>query len=337
MPNSCPITLGNHIMATFRKLPSGSWQVRVRRLGEKTITKSFSSKTIAQKWARQVETKIDECSFVDRTELDTTTLGNLIDRYMVEITPTKKSHKAEKFRLILMRKSIGYIGLNKIQSKHIAEYRDKRLADGCANGTVIKDINSLSHIFNVAMKDWGIPLISNPAQMVRKPSAARGRDRRLKSGELEQLLDALSLTWEIKSIVLLAIETAMRRTEILSLLWSNIYLEEKYLILPDTKNGEVREVPLSSKAIGILQSLSRSSDNVFTIKPDSVTRAFKRACNRANLDDLRFHDLRHEATSRFFELGLNTMEVSAITGHKTLSMLKRYTHLKAKDLALKLG
>ena len=115
-------------MATFRKLPSGSWQVRVRRQGEQTITKSFSSKTIAQKWARQVETKIDECSFVDRTELDTTTLGNLIDRYMVEITPTKKSHKAEKFRLILMRKSIGYIGLNKIQSKHIAEYRNKRLA-----------------------------------------------------------------------------------------------------------------------------------------------------------------------------------------------------------------
>ena len=324
-------------MATFRKLPSGSWQVRVRRFGEPTLTKSFSSKLIAQKWARQIEYTMDEGSFIDRAELDTTTLGDLIDRYMVEITPTKKSHKAEKFRLVLMRKSIGYIGLNKIQSKHIAEYRNKRLADGCANGTVIKDINSLSHIFNVAMKDWGIPLISNPAQMVRKPSAGRGRDRRLKDGELVRLLDALNKTCEIKIVVLLAIETAMRRAEILSLLWSNIYLEDRYLILPDTKNGEVRAVPLSTNAISILRSLVRNTDKVFSIRPDSITRGFKRACKRTGLEDLRFHDLRHEATSHFFELGLNTMEVSAITGHKTLSMLKRYTHLKAKDLALKLG
>lgn len=324
-------------MATFRKLPSGSWQVRVRRFGEPALTKSFSSKLIAKKWARQIEYTMDEGSFIDRAELDTTTLGDLIDRYMVEITPTKKSHKAEKFRLVLMRHSIGYIGLNKIQSKHIAEYRNKRLADGCANGTVIKDINSLSHIFNVAMKDWGIPLISNPAQMVRKPSAGRGRDRRLKDGELVRLLDALNKTCEIKIVVLLAIETAMRRAEILSLLWSNIYLEDRYLILPDTKNGEVRAVPLSTSAISILRSLGRNTDKVFSIKPDSITRGFKRACKRAGLKDLRFHDLRHEATSRFFELGLNTMEVSAITGHKTLSMLKRYTHLKAKDLALKLG
>ena len=324
-------------MATFRKLPSGSWQVRVRRFGEPTLTKSFSSKLIAQKWARQIEYTMDEGSFIDRAELDTTTLGDLIDRYMVEITPTKKSHKAEKFRLVLMKKSIGYIGLNKIQSKHIAEYRNKRLADGCANGTVIKDINSLSHIFNVAMKDWGIPLISNPAQMVRKPSAGRGRDRRLKDGELVRLLDALNKTCEIKIVVLLAIETAMRRAEILSLLWSNIYLEDRYLILPDTKNGEVRAVPLSTNAISILRSLVRNTDKVFSIRPDTITRGFKRACKRAGLEDLRFHDLRHEATSRFFELGLNTMEVSAITGHKTLSMLKRYTHLKAKDLALKLG
>ena len=260
-------------MATFRKLPSGSWQVRVRRFGEPTLTKSFSSKLIAQKWARQIEYTMDEGSFIDRAELDTTTLGDLIDRYMVEITPTKKSHKAEKFRLVLMRKSIGYIGLNKIQSKHIAEYRNKRLADGCANGTVIKDINSLSHIFNVAMKDWGIPLISNPAQMVRKPSAGRGRDRRLKDGELVRLLDALNKTCEIKIVVLLAIETAMRRAEILSLLWSNIYLEDRYLILPDTKNGEVRAVPLSTNAISILRSLVRNTDKVFSIRPDSIELA----------------------------------------------------------------
>jgi integrase len=129
----------------------------------------------------------------------------------------------------------------------------------------------------------------------------------------------------------------MRRSEILSLKWINIFIEDRYLLLPDTKNGDSRAVPLSSKAVNILNSLEKSSDSLFFIKPDTVTRAFKRACIRVGLEDLRFHDIRHEATSRFFELGLNTMEVSAITGHKTLTMLKRYTHLKARDLALKLG
>ena len=173
--------------------------------------------------------------------------------------------------------------------------------------------------------------------MIRKPKANKGRDRRLEVGELDLLIDALQFTWGVQSIVLLALETGMRRSEILSLKWVNIFIEDRYLILPDTKNGDSRAVPLSSKAVNILNSLEKSSDSLFFIKPDAVTRAFKRACVRVGLKDLRFHDIRHEATSRFFELGLNTMEVSAITGHKTLTMLKRYTHLKAKDLALKLG
>ena len=130
----------------------------------------------------------------------------------------------------------------------------------------------------------------------------------------------------------------MRRAELVSIEWRNIDLENRFLILPDTKNGESRAVPLSSKALSLIQGVARNpTGKVFVSKPNSVSQGFIRACKRAGLEDLRFHDLRHEATSRFFELGLNTMEVSAITGHKTLSMLKRYTHLKAKDLALKLG
>lgn len=325
-------------MATFKKLPSGAWQVRVRRSGYPTVSKTFASKTNAQKWARQVEFEIDIGLFVDRSELDKTSLGDLIDRYLIEITPTKKSSAGESRRLSLLKRNLGFMKLSSIHPKDIASYRDKRLkVDGCSGSTVIKDINSLSHIFNVAIKDWGYQLPNNPAQMIRKPKAGRGRDRRLKEGELDLLIDALELTWGIQSIKLLAIETGMRRSEILSLKWSNIYLDERYLILPDTKNGDSRAVPLSSSAIAILNSLEKTSDNLFFIKPSAITRAFKRACVRAGLDNLKFHDLRHEATSRFFELGLNTMEVSAITGHKTLSMLKRYTHLKAWDIALKLG
>jgi integrase len=325
-------------MATYRKLPSGRWQVQIRSKNSVPLSKTFPSKLEAEKWARNIESQIDLGTYVDRSELNSTTFGDLIDRYLIEVTPLKKSKDIENRRLKALRQQMGCMKLSAIQNKDIAAYRDRRLnVDGCSGSTVIKDINSISHIFNVAIKDWGYPLAINPAQMIRKPKANKGRDRRLEAGELELLIDALELTWGIQSIVLLALETGMRRSEILSLRWKNIYIEERYLMLPDTKNGDSRAVPLSLKAINILSSLEKSYENLFFIKPDAVTRAFKRACIRVGLENLRFHDLRHEATSRFFELGLNTMEVSAITGHKTLAMLKRYTHLKAKDLALKLG
>ena len=204
-------------MATFKKLPSGAWQVRVRRTGYSTVSKTFATKANAQKWARQIEVEIDNGEYVDKSELDTTTFGDLIDRYLVEITPAKKSYSEEARRLSVLKRDLGGLKLSAIQPKVIAAYRDKRLkVDACSGGTVIKDINSISHIFNVAIKDWGYQLSNNPAQMIRKPKASRGRDRRLKEGELDLLLDALELTWGIQSIVLLAIETGMRRSEILS-------------------------------------------------------------------------------------------------------------------------
>ena len=325
-------------MATYRKLPSGRWQVQIRSKNTAPLSKTFSSKLEAEKWARLTESQIDMGAFVDRSELDTTTFGDLIDRYLIEVTPLKKSKDVENRRLKALKQQMGFMKLSAIQNKDIAAYRDRRLnVDECSGSTVIKDIDSISHIFNVAIKDWGYPIAINPAQMIRKPKANKGRDRRLEAGELDLLIDGLELTWGIQSIVLLALETGMRRSEILSLKWVNIYIEDRYLILPDTKNGDSRAVPLSLKAIEIINALEKPYEHLFIIKPDAITRAFKRACVRVGLDDLRFHDIRHEATSRFFELGLNTMEVSAITGHKTLTMLKRYTHLKAKDLALKLG
>ncbi|AMK77582.1 MULTISPECIES: tyrosine-type recombinase/integrase [Methylomonas] len=324
-------------MATFRKLPSGSWQTQIRRKEETPITKTFKSKAQAQQWARSIETQIDHGTFLDRTEAESTSLGELIDRYQSEVSPTKKCYESEIRRLRLLKRGLGHLIVASIQGKHIAAYRDKRLKEGKATATVLRELGNLSHIFSVAIKDWGIPITANPVQLIRKPSASKGRDRRLVENELELLLAALSDTNEVKTIVELAIETAMRRSELLSVKWENVDIENRFILLPDTKNGESRAVPLSSKALSILEGIDRqSSDKVFRTRPDSVTQAFTRACNRAGIQDLRFHDLRHESTSRLFEKGLNTMEVSSITGHKTLAMLKRYTHLKAADLALKL-
>ncbi len=142
----------------------------------------------------------------------------------------------------------------------------------------------------------------------------------------------------LASIVQIALESGMRLGEIMGLKWSDVDISRQVARLADTKNGTSREVPLSSIAARILETLPRSIDgHIFPITDEAVKKAFRGAVRRADIDDFRFHDLRHEATSRFFEKGLDIMEVAAITGHKTLTMLKRYTHLRAEDLARKLG
>lgn len=225
-------------MATIRKLPSGSWQVQVRRKGESPTSKTFTSKNLAEQWARSIETQIDRGTFVDRSEVDNTTLGELIDRYLAEVTVTKKGLKQETYRLNAMKLQLGNLIIGSIQSKHIASYRDKRINQGLNSATVLRELADLSHLFNVAIKDWGFPLTSNPAQFIRKPARSRGRSRRLTLDEVQRLLVALSETKEVVKIVELAIETGMRRSEILKIEWNQVDLENRILcngqLKPDT-------------------------------------------------------------------------------------------------------
>ena len=170
------------------------------------------------------------------------------------------------------------------------------------------------------------------------PSPSKSRDRRLEDQEEKTLLKAAhEYGGLITDIIIIAINTSMRRSEITALKWRNIDLQKRTARLFDTKNGDNRTIPLNSDAVTVLKKQTRNLNGyVFNIRPDSITQAFERVCKNANIKNLRFHDLRHEATSRFFELGLNIMEVSSITGHKDLAMLKRYTHLRAEDLVKKL-
>jgi integrase len=313
-------------MATIRKLPSGRWNAQVRRKGEKPISQSFPSKALAEQWARSIEGPMDKGQFIDRSEAESTTIGELIDRYLSEVTDSKKGARQERYRLRFLKERLGHFIVASFQSKHLASYRDSRLKEGISGTTVVHEINCLSHVLEVSIKDWGIPLGNNPAKLLRRPPRAKGRTRRLAPAELEALLRALQGSPAVQSLVLLAVETGMRRGELMSMTWENVRIKDRVIFLPDTKNGEPRAVPLSSKAMEILKGIPRNiGGTVFSMAHDSVSQAFKRACRRAGIQDLRFHDLRHEATSRFFEKGLSMMEVSSITGHKTLSMLKRYT------------
>ena len=204
----------------------------------------------------------------------------------------------------------------------------------------------VSHLFEVARKEWGIQ-VQNPMRDVRLPPNARARERRLEPGregqasEESRLLAACQQARNpyLLPIVRLALKTAMRQGELVGMRWENVDLSRRIAHLPDTKNGEARTVPLSSTAIQTLRALPRSlHGQVFPgLTTEAVKQAFARAVRREGIDNLRFHDLRHEATSRLFERGLNIMEVASITGHKDLRMLRRYTHLRAEDLARKLG
>ena len=339
-------------MASIRKRGDYQWEVRVRRQGHPVQCKTLNTKIEAEAWARQIEGEMDRGVFVSRVEAERTTLADALDRYIREIIPLKKQSVRETNRArMLQRTPLSKRFLASIHGKDIADFRDARAQSGAGANTIRLDLALISHLYAVAVKEWGMAGLVNPVSQIRKPKLPQGRDRRLLPGELDRICSA-SDSPALADLVRFALETAMRRSEIAGMTWDRVDLKKRTVVIPETKNGERRIVPLSTEAVRILSSLPRKIDGeVWGMEPDSITQAFLRALARARrlyekeceerkekpdlafLVDLTFHDLRHEATSRFFEKGLNPMQVAAITGHKTLQMLKRYTHLKAEDLA----
>lgn len=324
-------------MASFRKRSNG-WQARIRRKGYPDLTKTFSTRSEANAWARQVESDIDKGSFVSRIEAENTTLFQLLNRYLNEITPHKKHFKVEVCRIkAWLKNPLSQRYLSTLRTTDFALWRDERVKQGKSSNTIKLELAIISHLYSVARAEWGFESLENPIKYLRMPKLPNGRTRRVSNDEI-QLLIKHSCSKELPSILKLAVETGMRRGEIVSITWKSVDFAKRTIALKETKNGESRIVPLSSEAINILSSHQRSLDGkVFDMTAHAVTYAFIRSCKRAGIFDLHFHDLRHEAVTRMFEKGLNVIEVGSVSGHKTLQMLKRYTHLKAEELALKLG
>jgi len=327
-------------MASLRQR-GGKWQARVIRDGYPDQTKTFETKADAEKWARSVESEIDKGYFVSINEAQRTSLGDVIARYLVEVTPTMKGAAEDTIRLnAIMRKPIARWSMMNLSAAQIANYRDERLKEVSA-GTVIRELAYLSAIINHARREWGIN-VPNPVQMVRKPQSPQARSRVLTDEEVSKLLQALEPTgrkshWT-KPIVQLALATAMRRGELLSLRWENIDLQNRTAFLPDTKNGDSRTVPLSTAAVQVLSVLPRNiSGVVFPVKFFTLDAAFKRGVRRACLEGIRFHDLRRTAITRMAEKLPNVIELAAVSGHKSLMVLKRYYRPTASELAQKLG
>ena len=314
---------------------TSGWQAIVRKKGYPSQSKTFRTKRDAEAWARLTESAMERGLWQNQSDADSTTLADALDRYGREVSSLKKSGKIELYRIgTLKTDKIAKLHLSRIRGADLAEYRDRRLAAGLSDSSVRLELAILSNLYTVAMKEWRMEGLRNPVLAVRKPAPGKARDRRLLPGEEIRLLSECAPL--LKATILFALETGMRKGEIQKLLWKDVDLGKCTAKLFDTKNGEDRTIPLSGRAIVVLKALPRNINGKVFPGAD-ISHSFTAACKRADIADLHFHDLRHEATSRFFEKGLNPMQVGAITGHKTLQMLKRYTHLRAEDLAKLLG
>jgi integrase len=316
------------------------WQAKIRRQGYPQQSKTFDRKSDAETWARGIEGDMDRGAFVDRRPAEQMTLGDAIRHYLGTVAPTHKGGAIEAVRLGRFQReepALCAYALANLQTHHIEDYRDRRL-DSIAPGSLCREINLLHAVLESVRRRVG--LIDNPVSHVRRPKVADERDVRLSPEDESKLLTALDATrnpW-IKPFVIVALETAMRRGELLSLRWEHVDLAQQTAHLPDTKNGKGRTVPLSSRAVKTLQELPRSiGGDVFPVSLDSLKHAWTRARDRACLHHFHLHDLRHEATSRLAERGWNVLELAAVTGHQDLQMLKRYTNFRAADLAKKMG
>ena len=323
-------------MATIRKHRS-KWQAIVRRKGVGSKSKTFNIKRDAQRWAREQELKLDNGTF-GKLMPDEQSLAQLLRTYRDKVTSKKKGAPQEIRRIRrLLKDPISNLKISHLTSYKLSLFRDRRLHDGPRAAAL--DLIIISHCISIAIKEWGLALDENPTINVKRPAPPKARQRRLEDGEYELLYEASSQTRNpyIWPLIELAIETGMRRSELLALTWDNIDLLNMTAFLSDTKNGTSRTVPLTSKAVAIIKGIPKTHERLFLLSENASRLAWDKLRKRARLDDFRFHDLRHEAISRFFEKGLSVAEVALISGHKDPRMLMRYTHLKAEDIAKKLG
>lgn len=354
-------------MATLVKTSSGTWKAVIRKTGFPTASKTFRTKRDAEDWARRTEDEMVRGVYIQRAPSERMTVADAIKRYLTEVSPTKRPASAacDARHSKPLTQRLGKYSLAALTPEIIAKYRDERLAGldrKDAKGrpdprprspnTVRLDLALLGHMFNTAIKEWGIGLPHNPVQSIRRPAPPPGRERRLTPKEEQRLLDAVAahsnpmLSW----IVRIALETGMRSSEITSLRCSQVDLERRIIRLLETKNTQPRTVPLNRRATEtIAEALNHparpaDTDLVFFGEPglDGMRRPYNfnkvwlEIKESIDLKDFRFHDLRHEAVSRFVEAGLSDQEVAAISGHRSMQMLKRYTHLRAEDLVTKL-
>lgn len=348
------------------------WRAEIRRRGHKPVYRTFDTKQQARQWARRVEGEMDSAAYLDRSESERTTLREALERYRRDIVPEKRHPYQENRRIDRwMRHDLACRTLAGLRGADFAKYRDERRLAGRAENTIRLELQIVSHMFEIAREEWGIEGLLNPLDNIRRPTGSQARDRWLRLREFEKLLALLSASgnqWAAPAFELV-IETSLRQGALFSVRWEWLDIGNRMIKFPpDARGADNKDVPamlpLSRIAIDVLRHLAALAEGadrmtrslhgpanvtfaglkgrMFGTTTNAVICVWKRALKSASVEDpelstLGWHDLRYEAASRLFEKGLHPMEVASITGHRSMQMLKRYTHLKPESLLEKLG
>ena len=326
-----------------------TFRVRITRQGKSTLSGTFYSRNEALQWAKDIEAKLHLGIYEEITPKIARNISfrEAAQHYLKTHSIHKKIVRCETSRLKILIERWGDLPIEQINKAAILELRDDLLSLGRSGETINHYFNTLSKLFQMLVGDWDL-VIANPIKGIKRMPPSHGRSKRVTS-DIEKILlnscDAISLSL-LCSIIKFAIQTGMRRGEIMGLTWTDIDLPNRKAYLHQTKNGEPRQVPLTRQAMAVLEALSRDEERVFPMSMTCLRSQFERIKEHAKpkwdgkgsnpFEDLRFHDLRHEALSRLSDIGLNVIELSHISGHKTLGMLKRYTHPSHQAIFLKL-
>lgn len=377
-------------MATLRKRrgPKGStvWQAQIIRVGQPPQYKTFPTKGEADAWAKFVETEMRSGGVPDRTEGERLTLGQALDRYDIDVVMNKAeaTQKRERQRIAYFKSTqLAVFALTRLTPRQLASYIRDRKAGGIGPNALRRELTIISDLYKTAQGPWEMPYLDNPVPSVMKlvPKLPKGRARRLDDKHDEEARLIAGATEQFRPVIKFALASAMRRGEIATMRWNQVHLNHGKVILPITKNGESREVPLSDEAVEVLKGVMRkdaeeqklrakrkgelkkrvkksiknrvgikeiekeikaidklekklaADDRVFRYESGTLSQAMGYACSVAGIEDLTFHDLRHEAISRIFEGShMNAVEIARVSGHKTMQMLSRYTHLSTEHL-----
>jgi integrase len=341
-------------MATIRKRGKG-WRAEVC-VHKRRDARTFDTQTEAVAWAARIETEMRDGKYIDLKAAKKITLADLLHRFQTEVTPTRRTARTaageyKKITWFLKQKFVHY-PLVTLTKSDVEAFIQERL-DNVAVATVVREVALLRSIVNYAIKKWDLSLLRNVFTVVRLPSFNNERDRILSAEEKMRLETALADCENpmIATAFKLAIETGMRKAELVAIEWRDIDIENRTLHIQRVddlhktttvgtktqKPGDVRtrKIPLSKAAVAILQALTRTSDKVLNgVTYNSLTCAWKRAKARAEIEDVRWHDLRHLAITNLAKkvTGDTLSKLKAFSGHKSVVMLQRYINIQTKDL-----
>lgn len=323
-----------------------SYRAKVRLKGHPPQSATFKRKTDAKNWITDTESAIRNGRYFQNSKAKKHTLGELVDRYIENVLPDKSSSKIflknQEFQLKWWKSQIGDYALSDITASKISALKDKLVEEKNRPTTANRYLAALSHCFNVAINEWEWTN-DNPVRKVKKVKESSGVVRYLSDEERKRLLSICKeLDHTLYILVVTALSTGARRGELINAKWQDLDFKKETLVIYETKNREIKLLPIKGLTLELLKEAynqkPKDIDYIFPSikglnKPKDIEAIWRKALKQAEIEDFRFHDLRHSAASYLAMNGASLAEIAEVLGHKTLAMVKRYAHLSEAHTA----